>query len=57
MILSGDMASLGGSRIAHRISWERTGTDGTRVRQFWESSRDGGKTWTVAFDGTYVRRK
>ncbi|MBI3406479.1 MAG: hypothetical protein HY046_13585 [Acidobacteria bacterium] len=28
-----------------------------RVRQLWESSTDGGKTWTVAFDGTYVRRK
>jgi hypothetical protein len=27
-----------------------------RVRQFWESSTDGGKTWTVAFDGTYVRK-
>jgi hypothetical protein len=28
-----------------------------RVRQFWESSTDGGKTWTVAFDGTYVKKQ
>ncbi|MBV9959676.1 MAG: tetratricopeptide repeat protein [Acidobacteria bacterium] len=27
-----------------------------RVRQFWETSTDDGKTWTVAFDGTYVRK-
>jgi hypothetical protein len=26
------------------------------VRQVWESSTDGGKTWTVAFDGTYTAR-
>lgn len=28
-----------------------------RVRQFWETSTDGGKTWTVSFDGTYVRKQ
>ena len=27
-----------------------------RVRQLWESSKDGGETWTVAFDGYYARR-
>jgi len=37
-----------------RVSWT-PGEDG-RVRQLWESSRDAGKTWTVVFDGTYVRR-
>ncbi len=26
------------------------------VRQVWESSTDGGKTWTRAFDGMYVRK-
>jgi len=25
------------------------------VRQLWESSSDGGRTWTVLFDGHYVR--
>lgn len=30
---------------------------GDKVRQLWETSTDDGKTWTVAFDGTYVRKK
>lgn len=38
-----------------RISW--TPNDDGSVRQFWESSADGGKTWTVLFDGKYVRRQ
>ena len=29
--------------------------DGT-VRQLWESSPDGGKTWSVAFDGLYRKK-
>ncbi|MFA6984790.1 MAG: hypothetical protein WC213_01105 [Arenimonas sp.] len=37
-----------------RISWTPNG-DGS-VRQLWESSRDGGKTWAVVFDGMYRRR-
>jgi hypothetical protein len=37
-----------------RITWSKN-ADGT-VRQVWESSIDGGKTWTVAFDGTYAAR-
>ncbi len=28
-----------------------------KVRQFWEQSTDGGKTWTTAFDGIYVPKK
>ena len=35
-----------------RITWSKN-ADGT-VRQVWESSTDGGKTWTVAFDGLYA---
>ena len=27
------------------------------VRQLWEQSTDEGKTWTVAFDGLYVRER
>ena len=37
-----------------RITWWKN-ADGT-VRQVWESSTDGGTTWTVAFDGTYTRK-
>ena len=36
-----------------RITWSKN-ADAT-VRQVWESSTDGGKTWTVAFDGKYVK--
>ena len=36
-----------------RITWTPN-ADGT-VRQLWESSSDGGATWTVAFDGLYRR--
>jgi len=38
-----------------RIAWS-VDDDGS-VRQLWESSSDEGKTWTVQFDGRYVRRK
>ena len=29
--------------------------DGT-VRQHWEQSKDGGKSWTTAFDGLYKKK-
>ena len=35
-----------------RITWSR---DGDGVRQLWETSPDGGTTWTTAFDGHYRR--
>jgi len=38
-----------------RISW--TPNDDGTVRQLWESSEDGGKTWTTAFDGRYERTR
>jgi len=37
-----------------RITWLKNG-DGT-IRQLWEASSDGGRTWTVAFDGRYAPR-
>jgi hypothetical protein len=54
MVLEGEMRNRRGL-LKHRIAW--TPLDGGRVRQFWETSADGGKTWNVAFDGTYVRAK
>ncbi len=39
----------------HRITWTPTADGG--VRQHWETSVDGGATWTTAFDGRYRRRK
>lgn len=53
MILSGETIDSAGRRIRQRITWERLDRD--QVRQLWESSADGGRTWTIAFDGIYRR--
>lgn len=56
MVLSGATAANGATKAAlHRITWTPL-PDGT-VRQLWESSGDDGKTWTIAFDGSYRRKK
>ena len=56
MVLNGATAARGTSKAAlHRITWTPN-ADGT-VRQLWESSEDGGKSWAVAFDGSYRRKK
>lgn len=41
------------SDSGNRITW--TALEDGRVRQHWESTTDGGKTWTTAFDGYYAR--
>jgi hypothetical protein len=41
--------------VLHRWTW--TPSDRDHVRQLYEASRDGGKTWKILFDGRYVRRK
>jgi len=41
--------------LRQRITWTPVG-DGS-VRQLWELSSDAGTTWTVLFDGRYVRAK
>jgi hypothetical protein len=53
MVLRGESLD-DGKKVVQRISWQRL-PDG-RVRQFWESSKDNGATWTVAFDGYYAKR-
>lgn len=45
-------AGDGASR--QRITW--TPLPDGRVRQLWESSADGGKTWNVQFDGMYAKK-
>lgn len=52
MVLSGERQSASGVTVIDRVTWSRE--EGGRVRQFWESSSDGGATWTVAFDGLYT---
>ena len=54
MVLTGEKTNPDGSRTIDRITWEPI--DPNKVRQLWEQSKDGGKTWSVAFDATYVRR-
>ena len=52
MVLAGDAFEADTSR--QRVTWTPQ-ADG-RVRQLWESSSDGGRTWTVVFDGLYARQ-
>ena len=42
------------SAARQRITW--TPLAGGDVRQLWETSADGGATWSTAFDGRYSRR-
>jgi hypothetical protein len=46
-----------GVTVTNRITWNIVGNDPNQVRQFWERSRDAGKTWEAVFDGLYVRKK
>jgi len=48
------LGTVGDPQSLQRVTWTPLG-DG-RVRQHWESTADGGKTWTTAFDGYYSRR-
>ena len=54
MVLTGETVRPGGAQQMERITWTPN-ADGT-VRQHWEQSTDGGKTWTTAFDGLYRRK-
>lgn len=54
MQLAGETAAPNGRKVLHRLSFEPRPR--RRVRQFWQSSRDGGKTWDVVFDGLYERK-
>ena len=54
MVLSGERPGPNGVIVQNRIRWTPL-ADG-RVRQTWESSNDGGKTWTVSFDGYYKKK-
>lgn len=44
-----------GARVEQKLTFTPYGKD--TVRQTFEASSDGGKTWAVTFDGRYVRRK
>jgi tetratricopeptide (TPR) repeat protein len=50
----GETVGTDGQTILERLRFFDLGPD--RVRQLWEQSRDGGETWTVAFEGEYRRK-
>ena len=54
MVMEGETTGPGGT-VRQRITWSVEEDSGDTVRQLWESSGDGGETWSVAFDGIYTR--
>jgi len=48
------LATTADPQQANRITW--TPLEDGRVRQHWESTADGGKTWMTVFDGYYSKR-
>jgi hypothetical protein len=56
MVLTGTHPTPGKPDVltTERVTW--TPLEGGAVRQLWEASTDGGKTWTTQFDGLYTRR-
>jgi hypothetical protein len=54
MVLSGVRKTGKGSDIIDRITW--TPLESGNVRQVWEVSPDGGESWSLFFDGTYIKR-
>jgi TPR repeat protein len=55
MHLQGDSVKYDGTKATNRMTFFNLGPD--KVRQLGEGTADGGKTWTVSYDLTYVRRK
>jgi hypothetical protein len=55
MRYEGESHLQGGGKVLRRLTFFNLGAD--RVRQFSERSTDGGKTWTIGYDFTYIRKK
>jgi hypothetical protein len=53
MILQSEPQTTPKGIVVQRITWSKDADQS--VRQLWETSMDGGKTWSVAFDGKYVK--
>ena len=53
MVLQSDPQTTPKGVVVQRITWSKEAD--ASVRQLWESSNDAGKTWSVAFDGKYVK--
>ena len=50
----GETKQPNGTVVLHELTFSQN-ADGT-VRQHWQTSTDGGKTWKVGWDGLYTRR-
>lgn len=55
MRFEGEAITASGQRIKSRMTFFNL--DSNKLRQFAERSTDGGKTWTVTVDFTYLRKK
>ncbi len=55
LVLRGVRPGADGQPVTDEVSREPLAGD--RVRQVWRASRDGGTTWRLVFDGTYVRKQ
>jgi tetratricopeptide (TPR) repeat protein len=55
MRFEGETPGTNGAKTLHKLTFTPMGEG--RVRQHWQQSTDGGKTWADAFDGLYVPRK
>ncbi len=51
---TGESIGQDGKVVRHKLTFFKN-PDGT-VRQLWESSQDGGKSWQTVFDGLYTRK-
>ena len=54
MELGGEVPQPDGKVVVHRVTWKPMADGG--VRQHWETSEDGGKSWSDVFVGLYRRR-
>lgn len=55
MIYTGTSITRNGSEVMNKMILSKVSKD--EVRQLWSQSSDHGETWTVAFDGQYLRKK
>ncbi|MDQ6781764.1 MAG: hypothetical protein M3Z37_11515 [Candidatus Eremiobacteraeota bacterium] len=54
MLMTQPRTLRSGGHVIERIAWTKLTPD--KVRQLWDRSSDGGKTWQVVFDGIYMRK-
>jgi hypothetical protein len=54
IVLEADMPGPNGTTLHHKAMWIPE-PDG-RVRQYWRTTTDGGKTWAMVFDGWYRKK-